>query len=373
MAISTQAHLRVPFLDLVAQYNDVKPELDAIIAEIFATGAYVLGKHNSWLEENVAALHGVDHAIAVNSGTDALRIAMQACGLGCGDEVITTAFTFVATIETAIQLGVKPVFVDIEPVAFQIDVSKIEAAITPNTKAILPIHLFGQMCEMEKIHAIAKKHNLMVLEDSAQAILSQREGVYAGNGSIASGISFYVTKNLGAAGDGGMILTNDAEVARRSKSLRVHGMGRERYYYDEIGYTSRLSEIQAAVLRVKLGKLQQWTERRQQIADRYNEAFAKSHVTPPVTLPGNNHTWHQYTVRTDRRDHLQAHLKERNIDSMIYYPVPLHYHEPYRFLGFEPGQLPETERACLEVLSLPVHQHMTDAQVDAVIAAVKAF
>ncbi|MBS1704226.1 MAG: DegT/DnrJ/EryC1/StrS family aminotransferase [Armatimonadetes bacterium] len=365
--------MRVPFLDIVAQHLEVKTELEASVLEILNTGAYVLGKYNKALEQDVAVLHGVDHGIAVNSGTDALRIMLQAAGIGPGDEVITTAFTFVATVEVILQLGATPVFVDIEPVTYQIDPNLIEGAITPRTKAIMPVHLFGQLCPMAHIQEIAKNHNLIILEDAAQAILSHQDGVMAGNFGIAAGLSFYVTKNLGAAGDGGMILTNDAEYADRCKSLRVHGMGRQRYYYDDIGYTSRMAELQAAVLHHKVSKLETWTAARQQVATRYSEALAGSSVIPPAILEGNNHTWHQYTVRSSMRDHLQAFLKEREIDSMIYYPVPIHFHDPYRHLANGPGSLPVTEQVSLEVLSLPVHQHMPDDHVSWVIESVLAF
>lgn len=365
--------MRVPFLDLRAQYNELAPELDATVHEILSTGAYVVGKHNKGLEEEIAALHGVKHGIAVNSGTDALRIGLEAVGVRPGDEVITTAFTFVASVEAILQVGAVPKFVDIEPASFAIDPAKIEAAVTSRTKAIMPIHLFGQLADVEAISAVAERHGLIVLEDAAQAILSEHKGRYAGQFGAAAGVSFYVTKNLGAAGDGGMVLTDSDEVDEYSRSLRIHGMGRERYYYDHIGYTSRMAELQAGVLRVKLTKLAEWTRRRQEVAAIYAEAMQAEGVTLPRTLPSNNHTWHQFTIRHPKRDALQAHLKEREIDSMVYYPVPLHYHAPYRNLGYAQGDLPETERAALEVLSLPVHQHMTDEQARFVAACVVEF
>ncbi len=356
--------MRVPFLDLTAQYNEVKSEIDAAIAEIFATSAFVLGKWNRKLEDDLARLHRVKHAIAVNSGTDALRIMMQACDIGPGDEVITTAFTFVASVEVVVQLGATPVFVDIEEDTFNIDPSKIEDAITPRTKAILPIHLFGQLVNVKEIARIAEEHHLTVLEDAAQAIANHHDGVYAGNWGKAAGLSFYVTKNLGAAGDGGMILTNDDEVDRRSRSLRIHGMGRERYYYDEVGYTSRMSEVQAAVLAIKLQRLEAWNKRRGEVAQIYLDALKNEDVGLPVTSPDNNNTWHQLTIRHPRRDDLMAFLKENQIDSGIYYPVPLHLHEPYRPFAGGPAWrgLPVTEKVSNECLSLPVHQHLSDEQ-----------
>lgn len=365
--------MRVPFLDLTAQYNEVKPEIDAAVAEIFATSAYVLGKWNKKLEADIALMHGVKHAIAVNSGTDALRIMMQASGIGPGDEVITTAFTFVATVETIVQIGAVPVFVDIEEDTFNIDPTKIEAAITPKTKAIMPIHLFGQLVNVKEVKRIADKHGLLVMEDAAQAICNHHEGVYAGNWGHAAGLSFYVTKNLGAAGDGGMILTNDDEIARRSISLRIHGMGRERYYYDEIGYTSRMAELQAAVLAIKLQKLEQWNSRRAELAEKFLYGWNGQPIGLPVTIAGNNNTWHQFTVRHPRRDSLMAHLKSREIDSGIYYPVPLHHHEPYRSFTKATTSLPVTEKVSLECLSLPIHQHLTDDQAQFVVSSVSEF
>jgi len=365
--------VRVPFLDIPAQYRDLASELDSVVLDVLRSGAYVVGKHNKALEEELARRHGVRHGIAVNSGTDALRIMIQACGIGPGDEVITTAFTFVASAETIVQVGAVPVFVDIDPQTFNIDVAQIEAAITPRTRAIMPIHLFGQLADVRALTALAQKRELIVLEDAAQALGCRHDGVYAGNFGRAAGLSFYVTKNLGAAGDGGLILTNDDDVAERSRSLRIHGMGRERYYYDAVGYTSRLDEIQAAILNVKLTRLDVWNRRRAEIAAIYLRDLADSGVTLPVQSPGNNHTWHQFTIRSRNRDELQAFLKEREIDSMIYYPVPLHFHTPYRGYGEGEGSLPETESAAREVLSLPIHPHLDDEQAAWVAKCVAEF
>ncbi|MBX3113021.1 MAG: DegT/DnrJ/EryC1/StrS family aminotransferase [Fimbriimonadaceae bacterium] len=365
--------MNVQFIDLKTQYEEVRDILDPAIAEILSTGAYVLGKWNKQLEDEIAARHGVKHAICVNSGTDALRIMMQAADIGPGDEVITTAFTFVATVETIAQLGAVPVFVDIDRETMCIDPSKIEAAITPKTKAIMPVHLFGQLVDVKAIQAIAEKHNLLVLEDSAQVIDGHHEGVYTGNWGIAAGISFYVTKNLGAAGDGGMILTNDPEIDRRSRSIRIHGMGRERYYYDELGYTSRLAEIQAAVLACKLTKLDEWNAVRLKVANYYLEAIANADLILPRTYPGNNNVWHQFTIQTTKRDELMNHLKENGIASAIFYPVPIHMHEPYAHYGNGKGSLPITEIVSEQCLSLPVHQHMTMEQAEFVAKTICAF
>lgn len=354
--------MRVPFYDIKAQYDELQQPLDTVVHEVLSSGGYAMGKHHKAFEEEIAALHGCKHGIAVNSGTDALRILLDAAGIGKGDEVITTGFTFVASVEVIVQTGASPVLVDIDEKHFQIDPSKIEAAITARTKAIMPIHLFGQLAPIEEIRRIAERHNLVVIEDAAQALASHHNATYAGNFGIGAGFSFYVTKNLGAAGDGGLIVTNDDRIAEKCRSIRVHGMGRERYYYDYVGYTSRLDEIQAAILRTKLTKLEEWNDRRAKLAQIYFDVLGNSGVQLPITLEGNNHTWHQFSIQTDRRDELQAFLKSKEVDSMIYYPVPLHFHVPYSGLA-QRGSLPVTERVSNRVLSLPIHQHLTAEQV----------
>jgi dTDP-4-amino-4,6-dideoxygalactose transaminase len=365
--------MRVPFYDIKAQYDEQAAETDATVHEVISSGVYTIsgGKKNGIFESEFAALHETKHAVAVHSGTDALRIIMDAAGIGPGDEVITTAFTFVASTETIVQTGATPVFVDIDPATFNLDITKIEAAITPRTKAILPVHLFGQLCDVQSLSALATKHNLVVLEDAAQAVGCTHHGIPAGNFGLAAGFSFYVTKNLGAAGDGGMIVTNFDQVAEACRSIRVHGMGRERYYYDHLGYTARLDEVQAAILSVKMRKLPEWTERRARTAAIYLSDLQG--VTLPTISDGNNSTWHQFCIRTSRRDELQGFLKERGVDSMIYYPVPIHYHEPYRKFGHGEGSLPETELAAKEILCLPIHPHLSEEAARHVVASVNAF
>jgi len=365
--------MRIPFYDIKAQYTELATQIDTVVHEVVSSGNYMLGPHHNALETEIAALHGVKHAIGLNSGTDALRIMLDASQIGHGDEVITTAFTFVASAETIVQTGATPVFVEIDPDTFMIDPARIEAAITPRTKAIMPIHLFGQLSDILTIQEIATKHGLLILEDAAQAIGSHHHGVYAGKFGISSALSFYVTKNLGAAGDAGMILTDDDEIAYLCKSIRIHGMGRERYFYDHIGYTSRLDEVQAAILRVKLTKMLEWNEKRVAHASLYLEELDCNLVRLPKTLPGNNHTWHQFTIQTPRRDELKAYLAEKGVDSMIYYPVPLHFHKPYAEYGNGPGSLPITEKVSKEVLSLPVHQHLQPEQIQYVIEQVHGF
>jgi dTDP-4-amino-4,6-dideoxygalactose transaminase len=365
--------MRVPFYDIKAQYDELQEPIDAAVHEVISSGVYVLGPNHNAFEREVAEMHGCKHGIAVNSGTDALRIMLDACGVGPGDEVVTTAFTFVASTETIVQTGASPVFVDIDPVTYCIDPDKIEEAITPRTKAIMPIHLFGQLADVTRITEIANRHSLIVLEDAAQAIGANFEGKPAGNFGEAAALSFYVTKNLGAAGDAGLILTNDDEVAEISKSIRIHGMGRERYYYDHVGYTSRMDEVQAAFMRVKLGRLEAWNNRRAELAAIYLEELADTGLQLPQTQPGNNNTWHQFAIRHPRRNELMPFLKERGVDSMIYYPVPLHFHAPYEQFGNGEGSLPETERACREILNLPIHPHLTEDQVRHVARSIKEF
>lgn len=365
--------MRVPFYDIKAQYDELAAEIDATVHEVVASGNYMMGANHNALERELADLHGVKHGIALNSGTDALRIMMDAEGIGVGDEVITTAFTFVASTETIVQVGATPVFVDIDPATFMIDPAKIEAAITSNTKAIMPIHLFGQMAPMAPIMEIAERNDLVVLEDAAQAVGAKQNGTPAGGFGISAGLSFYVTKNLGAMGDAGMILTDDDGTAERCKSIRVHGMGRERYYYDHVGYTSRMDEVQAAFMRVKLRRLGAWNDRRGEIAKLYLSGLKDlDFLTLPTLIEGNESTWHQFAILTPRRDELQAHLKAQGIDSMIYYPVPLHFHAPYaEFAGGE-GSLPATEQVCREVLCLPIHPHLSDEAVDHIVASIRS-
>ena len=365
--------MRVPFYDIKAQYLELQPQIDAAVHEVISSGAYMMGPNHNALEREIAEMHGVRHGIACNSGTDALRILMDAAEIGAGNEVITTAFTFVASVETIVQVGATPVFVDIDPVTYNIDPAKIEAAITPRTKAILPIHLFGQLVNIEAVKRICAERGLILLEDAAQAVGCSYNGAFTGSFGVGAGFSFYVTKNLGAAGDAGMIITNDDEIAQRCKSIRVHGMGRERYYYDHIGYTSRMDEVQAAFLRVKLRRLGAWNERRAQLAAIYCELLERAGVQVPQTQPGNNNTWHQFSIRHQNRDELAAFLKERGVDTMIYYPVPIHHHEPYRRFAPSDWELAETERACREILNLPIHQHLSDEQVRYAAEAVLEF
>jgi dTDP-4-amino-4,6-dideoxygalactose transaminase len=356
--------MNAPLVDLKSQYAELKEELDAAVLDVISSGAYTPSKNVLALEEEIAQSCGVSHGIACNSGTDALKIGLQAMGIAEGDEVITTPFTFVATIEAIIQNGAKPILVDIEPRTFNIDVEQLESAISDRTKAVVPIHLFGQIADMDRIMSICESRGIQVLEDAAQAIGSTRNGRACGSWGRAAALSFFPTKNLGAAGDAGMILTNDDNVAERSRSLRVHGMAKNPYYYEDIGHTSRMDEIQGAVLRVKFRKLREWNDRRQQNAKIYDEYLSGTGIVTPYVCPETTyHAYHQYTVRVQHRESLMSHLKERGVGCAIYYPVPCHTQPVYGFMGYKEGDFPEAERACREVLSLPVQAHLSEAQV----------
>ncbi len=364
--------MNIPILDLKAQYLAHRQEIDTAILGVIDAGHFILGPNVKALEEEVAAYVGCRFGIGVASGTDALRLALAALEIGPGDEVITTPFTFVATANTVSHAGATPVFVDIDPRTFNLDPDLVEKAITPRTKAIVPVHLFGQTAEMEPLRAIARRHGLRIIEDAAQAIGAEEAGQRAGSLGDIGCFSFYPTKNLGAYGDGGMVTTNDADLAERVDMLRRHG-SKKKYYNEILGFNSRLDEIQAALLRVKLRYLDEWTENRQRVARRYNELLAGLPVETPYERPNVRHVYHQYTIRAPRRDELQAHLKAQGIGTMVYYPVPLHRLPLYAGLGYGEGSLPVSEQAAREVLSLPMYPELTDEQVERVAEAVGRF
>jgi len=367
--------LKVSFYDIKAQYDELHDEIDSAVLQVMASGVYTIsgGKECPTFEQEIADLHGVKHGIAVNSGTDALRILLDAAGIGPGDEVITPSFTFVASVETILQTGAHAVFADINLETFCLDPASIEAAITPRTKAILPVHLFGQLADVEAITKIAKDRSLLILEDAAQAIGCTHDGIATGNYGIGAALSFYVTKNLGAAGDGGMIITNNDEIALSCRSLRVHGMGRERYYYDQLGFTSRLDEVQAAYLRVKLSRLDEWNRRRGRHANHYLQALSGIGLQLPKISAGNNHTWHQFSIRSPQRDELRSFLASKGIDTMIYYPVPIHHHSPYLNCLIGPTGLSNSDQGSREILNLPVHPHLSDDKVQFVTESIAEF
>ncbi|HYU90146.1 MAG TPA: DegT/DnrJ/EryC1/StrS family aminotransferase [Gemmatimonadales bacterium] len=369
--------MNVPLVDLVAQYRTIKDEVLPAIQAVIESQQFVMGPAVARLESALAQLAHATHGIACASGTDAVLLPLKALDLEPGDEVITTPFTFFATAGTIHNAGGTPVFVDIEPGTFNIDPAAVEAAITPRTRAIVPVHLYGQMAAMERLLAIARARGLKIVEDAAQAIGARRsidgEWRMAGELGWATGYSFFPSKNLGAWGDGGMMVTSEDALAERLRKLRLHG-GAKQYHHDEVGTNSRLDSLQAAVLLAKLPHLEAWSAKRREHAAYYTRALADlPAVRPPAVDPANEHIFHQYTVRAERRDELQAHLKRHGIGSAIYYPVPLHLQRCFSHLGYRPGRLPESERASAEVLSLPVYPELTQEQLDCVIETIGGF
>ncbi len=369
--------MNVPLLDLVTQHEGIKESVLPAVMSVIQRQGFIMGPEVAQLETQVAKLSGAKHGIACASGTDALLVPLRALGLKPGDEVIAPAFTFFATAGAIHNAGGRPVFVDIEPDTFNIAPAAVEAAITPRTRAIVLVHLYGQMADVGALAALAQKHGLMLVEDAAQAIGARRkvDGTWRGAGELGTvgSFSFFPTKNLGAWGDGGMMVAQDDALADRLRRERLHGGTRE-YFHDEVGLNSRLDSLQAAVLLAKLPYLGAWGERRREIAAVYSTAFAgMAGVTPPVIDPANEHIFHQYTIRAERRDALLAHLKSRGIGHKVYYPLALHLQPCFAFLGMGTGVLPVTERATEEVVSLPIYPELTSAQIDAVIAAVREF
>ena len=362
---ASEAALQFPFLDLRAQYRQIKPEIDAAVCRVLESQYFILSPEVQAFEQQIAAYVGVKHAIGCASGTDAILLSLMALGIGPGDEVITVPFTFVATAGPITLLGATPVFVDIDPTTFNIDVSKIEAAITPRTKAILPVDLFGLIASLEEIERIAAKHGIAVIEDAAQAIGAKLNGKMAGAFGALGCFSFFPTKNLGGAGDGGLITTNDDELAAKLKKVRVHGSPR-RYEYEVQGVNSRLDSIQAAVLSVKLKYLDSWADGRRRNAEHYRQLFAEhklsGKVITPVEPAGYHHVFNQYTVRVQDRDRLRAYLAETGIPSEIYYPYPLHLQKAFAFMDHKEGDFPESERAAREVLALPIYPELHSDQ-----------
>jgi dTDP-4-amino-4,6-dideoxygalactose transaminase len=338
------------------------------VAGVLASGSFVLGPNVSAFEREVADHLGVSHAVGVACGTDALHLALRAVGVGVGDEVITTPFTFVATGEAIRYTGATPVFADIDPGTFTLDPRAVERAIGPRTRAVLPVHLYGHPADLDALRALCDAHGLRLIEDAAQAFGASLGGRRVGGIGDLGCFSFYPSKNLGAFGDGGMVVTNDGALAERVRLLRQHGhVGG--YRHVEIGFNSRLDELQAAVLRVKRTRIDTWNERRNRIAISYHERLSSLPVSLPSVAPGADHVWHQYTIRTSRRDALRDALREQGVASVVYYPIPLHRQPAFVEQG--DVSLPEAEHAAAEVLSLPMHPHLTDADVDRVCDAVR--
>ncbi len=363
-------------LDVAAQNGPLMQRLIDKAAEVIRSGRYILGPEVEAFEREVAKYIGVEHAIGVSSGTDALLAALMALGIGAGDEVITTPFSFFATAGCIARVGATPVFVDIRPDTFNLDVEQIEASVTERTKAILPVHLFGQACDMEALTELAAKHQLRLIEDAAQAIGTKSPiGPVGGLGAYGC-FSFFPSKNLGGFGDAGLITTNDAELADKARVIRAHG-SKPKYYHSVVGGNFRIDALQAALLRVKLPALEEWTSIRRQNADRYDAAFAVAGLDSSVlTTPRRRfegHIYNQYVIRTSRRDALQAHLAEQKIATAIYYPVPLHRQECFAHLGYEAGSLPVSENASREVLALPIFAGLGEERQARIIDAVIRF
>ena len=355
--------------DLRGQYNLLREEIDAAVREVLASGEYILGPRVRLLEENLAACCGVPYGVGVASGSDALLLALLACGIGKGDEVITTPFTFFATAGTISRTGATPVFADIEPVTCNIDPEKISALISPRTRAIVPVHIFGQMADMDAVLDLARAHRLLVIEDACQALGAGNKGRKAGSLGHAGCFSFFPTKNLGGCGDGGMVVTRDPQVADRVMSLRTHG-SRQKFIHHSVGCNSRLDEIQAAVLLVKLKYLDSWIEQRVALAGEYNRLLDGVVVTPGL-LPGNRHTYHLYVVGSPQRDRIKEHLERNRVGCGVYYPVPLHLQQAFHHLGYREGDFPVAERSARDLLAIPAHPGLATAETGRIASLVR--
>lgn len=367
MSATVKLQMQVPILDLKAQYETIREEVREAIDQVLEKQHFILGPEVKALEQEIAQYCGTRYGVGVASGTDALILGLKACGIGPGDEVIVPSFTFVATADAVSALGGTPVFADIDPDTFNLDPSQVEPLITARTRAIVPVHLYGQMADMGPLLQLARAHNLKVVEDTAQALGATYEGKRSASFGDVGCISFFPSKNLGAYGDGGMVVTDSEETYRHLLSLRAHGSSKK-YFSLEQGWNSRLDELQAAILRVKLRHLEQWCEKRQSVADRYDRLLARvPGVVVPARSESGEHVFHQYTIRIPQRDAIQRALAEQGISTMVYYPVPIHLQPIYSALGYRPGSLPATEAACREVLSLPMFPELTDQQMEYVV------
>jgi len=370
--------MQVPLVDLKCQYETIKSEINESIERVLSSGNYILGSNVRSLEDEIARYCGVKCAVGVASGTDALVLALDALGIGEGDEVITTPFTFFATAEAITQLRARPVFADIEEESFNMDPAKIEEKVTKKTKAIIPVHLYGQPASMGSIMEVAGRHNLHVIEDAAQAYGAEysfsRSTKKVGSIGHLGCLSFYPTKNIGACGDGGMILTHHEKIAERLRVLRVHGAS-SLYVHSMVGYNSRLDELQAAALRVKLKYVDSWIEMRRQNASLYDELLSNSKglVTLPHQVPNALHTFCAYTIRAQQRDRLRDYLTKKGVGTRVYYPLPLHLQEVYAHLGYKRGDLPVSEKASQEIISLPMYPELKEEQIELVVREIKNF
>ena len=370
--------MKVPLLDLKAQYRTIKAEIDAAIADVMESQHFILGPKVEECERAIARYCGIAHAIGVSSGSDALLACLMAEDIGPGDEVITTAYSFFATAGAIARVGATPVFVDIDPVTYNLDASQLASRVTLRTRAIIPVHLYGQMADMDTVMDVAHDEGLVVIEDAAQAIGAEHRGRRAGTIGHYGCFSFFPSKNLGAAGDGGMIVTNDPQRAARLECLRGHG-ARPKYYHKLIGGNFRLDALQAAIVTVKLRHLDRWTVARQCNAERYDELLTETGLTAgsrPIVPPAvvtDRHIFNQYVIRVGQRDQLKAALQQHGVSTEVYYPVPLHLQECFAYLGYEPHSLPESERAARETLALPVHPEVTYEQARYVVDRISDF
>ncbi|NOT44174.1 MAG: DegT/DnrJ/EryC1/StrS family aminotransferase [Acidobacteria bacterium] len=359
----------MPYLDLKAQYRSIQPEIQAAVTRVLESTQYILGPEVAAFEQEFATFCGATECVAANSGTSALHLALLAAGIGPGDEVITVPFTFVATVAAIGYTGARPVFVDVDPVYLTMDPRAIEAVITPKTRALMPVHLYGQPADMEPILAIARRHGLVVIEDAAQAHGAEYNGRRCGSLGDLAGFSFYPGKNLGAYGEGGALVTGDLAAAVTARTLRDWGQ-EKRYEHRLKGFNYRMDGIQGAILGVKLRYLEEWTEARRHVAARYDALLAGTSVRTPVARDGCRHVYHVYAVRTPERERLQAHLSAQGIQTGIHYPIPVHLQQAHADLGYGTGDFPHAEAAAREVLSLPIYPEMTEAQIAAVAEAV---
>ncbi|NFH79130.1 DegT/DnrJ/EryC1/StrS family aminotransferase [Clostridium botulinum] len=392
--------MNIPLIDLKAQYKSISEDLDRVTKEVLSSANYIMGKNVSDFEKDFADYIGVKHAISVGNGTDALVIALKSLGIGAGDEVITSTFTYFASAECISAVGAKPVFVDAEKDTFNIDPSKIEEKITKKTKAIIPVHIFGQSADMDEINKIAKKYNLKVIEDACQAVGAKYKGKMIGALSDMACFSFFPTKNLSCAGDGGMIVTSDDNVATIARALRTHGSGETgqkaynllnninedidksntgddtvynplKYYNYLIGYNSRLDAIQAAILKVKLPHLDKWNSKRKEIAKIYDENFKDSNVVTPSVRQENESVYHQYVLQTEDREKMLNKLKDKGVAAGVYYPVPLHLQKVYKDLGYKEGDMPVAEYLSHRTFAIPVYPELTEEQIRYIIDSIK--
>ena len=369
--------MKVPLLNLQAQYVSLRDEVRQAIDQVFESQHFVLGENGRRLEGLVADYSRTKHAIGCASGSDALLLALMALDVGSNDEVITTPFTFFATASAIARLGAKPVFVDIDKATYNIDPAQVSAAITPRTKAILPVHLYGQCADMDPLLKISESTGIPLVEDAAQAIGAEDRGRRAGSMGLIGTFSFYPTKNLGGAGDGGMLTTYDDAVAERLRRLRAHG-GATEYVHIEVGLNSRLDELQAAVLIVKFKYLDAWSNKRAEKAARYSQLLKEADLTlgveSPLVIPGARHIFHQYVIRVpEHRDRLAQHLRDQGVGTKVYYPISLHEQQCFAYLGYSAGSFPESEKAARETLALPLYPELTDEQQEYVVDAIKSF